>query len=489
MVADSSESQRPVRVRVAPSPTGDPHVGTGYIALFNYAFARKMGGKFILRVEDTDQARYRADSEAAIVQALKWLGLEWDEGPDVGGDFGPYHQSKRTAIYREHCETLLTNGSAYRCFCSKETLADIREKCKQEKRNPPMYDKRCKTIDPQEAAKRAAAGETHVVRLAIPEEGTIKFSERLRGESEFSVSQIDEQILLKSDGFPTYHLASVVDDHLMEITHVIRAEEWISSTPKHVLLYQGFGWQEPEWIHMPLLRNTDRSKISKRKNPVSINYYRDIGILPDALRNFLSIMGYSFGDDKEVFELAEMVEGFSWDRVSLGGPVFDQDKLRWMNEQYIHKLSHAELVEELIGWRYGREHLLEVAPLIHKRIKTLGDFASATEYMFSGDVDYTPFADKLNIPDVKKKDLRKGILELVEDFDGLDGFCAEDLEATARAFCEKKGWKPKHVFMLLRIGSTGRKASPPLFETMVVIGKEITRRRLRNLATFIGTMK
>jgi glutamyl-tRNA synthetase len=488
MVADSSDSQRPVRVRVAPSPTGDPHVGTGYIALFNYVFARKMGGKFILRIEDTDQARYRAESEAAIMQALHWLGVSWDEGPDCGGDYGPYHQSKRTAIYTEHCESLITAGKAYRCFCSAERLTELREQARAEKRNP-KYDGKCRALDPAEAKGRADGGESCVVRMAVPKEGTIKFQDRLRGEVEIAVEQLDEQVLMKSDGFPTYHLANVVDDHLMEISHVVRAEEWISSTPKHVLLYQGFGWEQPEWIHMPLLRNTDKSKISKRKNPVSINYYRDIGVLPDALRNFLSIMGYSLGDDKEVFGLDEMIERFDWDRVSLGGPVFDQDKLRWMNEQYIHKLSHEELVDELMGWRYGREHLLAIAPLIRERIKTLGDFASATEYMFTGDVDYAPFADKLKIPDVKKKDLRKGLLELVEDYDKLDGFDADELEATSRAFCEKKGWKPKHVFMLLRIGSTGRKASPPLFDTMVVIGKEITRRRLRNLAAYIGSLK
>lgn len=487
MAADSSD-KRPVRVRVAPSPTGDPHVGTGYIALFNYAFARKMGGKFILRIEDTDQARYRAESEAAIGQALRWLGIEWDEGPDVGGEYGPYHQSKRTELYREQCEILVTTGKAYRCFCSAERLTELREQARAEKRNP-KYDGLCKSIPPEDAKRRAEAGESCVVRMAVPGEGTIKFLDRLRGQVEISVEQLDDQVLLKSDGFPTYHLANVVDDHFMEISHVIRAEEWVSSTPKHVLLYQAFGWQAPEWIHMPLLRNTDKSKISKRKNPVSINYYRDIGILPDALRNFLGIMGYSFGDDREVFGLEEMVEGFSWERVSLGGPVFDQDKLRWMNEQYIHKLTYEELVDELIAWRYGREHLLKMAPLIRERIKTLGDFATATEYMMSADVDYTPLADKLKIPDVKKKDLRKGILELVDDFDKLDGFQAEELEATSRAFCERKGWKPKHVFMLLRIGSTGRKASPPLFETMVVIGKEITRRRLRDLAAFIGKMK
>ncbi len=484
----ADDQQRPVRVRVAPSPTGDPHVGTGYIALFNYVFARKMGGKFILRIEDTDQTRYRADSEAAITDALGWLGITWDEGPDVGGDYGPYHQSKRTGIYREHCEKLVDESKAYRCFCTSERLTELREKARAEKRNP-KYDGHCRNLDAAESKRRADAGEPFVIRMKVPAEGSIKFQDRLRGDVEISVEQLDDQVLLKSDGFPTYHLANVVDDHLMEISHVIRAEEWISSTPKHVLLYQAFGWEAPEWIHMPLLRNLNKSKISKRKNPVSIHYYRDVGILPDALRNFLSIMGYSFGGDREVFGLEEMVEGFSWDRVSLGGPVFDQDKLRWMNEQYIHKLTPEELADALVEWRYNRDRLVAIAPLIHKRIKTLSDFATATEYMFSGSVDYAPFADKLAVPDVSKKDLVKRLGELIEDYDRLIGFEAEELEATARAFCEKKGWKPKHVFPLLRIGATGRKASPPLFDTMAIIGKDLCRRRLRELAEFIKKMK
>lgn len=486
--APEEDTARPVRVRIAPSPTGDPHVGTGYIALFNYAFARKMGGKFILRIEDTDQARYRADSEAAITDALNWLGVTWDEGPDIGGDYGPYHQSKRTAIYREHCERLIEEGKAYRCFCTAERLAELREQARAEKRNP-KYDGFCKGLGAAESKTRADAGDAYVVRMIVPSEGTIKFTDRLRGDVEISVEQIDDQVLLKSDGFPTYHLANVVDDHLMKISHVVRAEEWISSTPKHVLLYQAFGWEAPEWVHMPLLRNNNKSKISKRKNPVSIHYYRDIGILPGALRNFLSIMGYSFGDDREIFSLDEMIEGFSWDRVSLGGPVFDQDKLRWMNEQYIHALSPDELADALVEWRYHRERIRAIAPLIHKRIKTLSDFAFATEYMFSADLDYEPFAGELKIPEVSKKDLVKGIEALADDYDQIIGFDAEELETVTRAFCERTGWKAKHLFPILRIGSTGRKASPGLFETMAVIGKDICRVRLRALAAFIKTLK
>jgi len=487
-MSSATGENQPVRVRVAPSPTGDPHVGTAYIALFNHVFARASGGKFVLRIEDTDQARYRADSERAILDALRWIGLTWDEGPDVGGNFGPYRQSERTDIYREHLTKLIDSGSAYRCFCSAERLAEVRDKLRAEKKNP-RYDGHCRGMDAQESQKRALSGESHTVRLAVPTEGTIRFEDKLRGEVEISVEQLDDQILLKSDGFPTYHLANVVDDHLMEITHVVRAEEWISSTPKHVLLYKAFDWQQPEWIHMPLLRNTDKSKISKRKNPVSINYYRDVGILPHALLNFLGIMGWSFGGDRETFSVDEMVEVFSWDRVSLGGPVFDQDKLRWMNEQYIHKLSYEELADEIIAWRLSKEQLVRVLPLVRERIKQLDEFVFATDWLYRGDLDYTAIEDKLVIPDVKNKDLRKAILALIESYEALLTFDAESLEAASREFADAKGWKTKHAFMLLRLATTGRKASPPLFETMEIIGKEIVRRRLRNVAELVGKRK
>ena len=484
----SHAPQAPVRVRVAPSPTGDPHVGTAYIALFNYVFAKSRGGAFVLRIEDTDRSRSREDSERQILEALRWLGLTWDEGPDVGGAAGPYRQSERSETYREHAAMLVDRGSAYPCFCTAERLAELRERQKAEKATL-GYDGACRTLDPGRARERARAGESHTIRLAAPQSGVITVDDELRGRVEISAEQIDDQVLLKSDGFPTYHLANVVDDHLMEISHVIRAEEWISSTPKHVLLYEAFGWPQPTWFHMPLLRNKDKSKISKRKNPVSINYYRDAGILPRALLNFLGVLGWSYGDDIEKFTLAEMVERFTWDRVSLGGPVFDTDKLRWMNEQYLHELSHEELVDALLDWRLGREHLVRVAELVRERIKQLNEFIPATAFFFSGDLDYEPVADKLHIPETPNKDVKKAILELVERYEQAEEWRASELESISRGFCEDKGLKTKHVFMLLRLGTTGRKASPPLFETMAVLGKELTRRRLRQAADFIAAKK
>jgi glutamyl-tRNA synthetase len=488
MVDERSNHDRPVRVRVAPSPTGDPHVGTAYIALFNYVFAKSRGGRFVLRIEDTDRARSRADSERLILEALRWLGLSWDEGPDVGGAYGPYRQSERSQIYREHAQILVDRGRAYPCFCTAERLAELREQQKAAKQAI-GYDRACRALDPADAKRRVEAGEAHTVRLAAPTEGTLAIDDMLRGRVEISAEQIDDQVLLKSDGFPTYHLANVVDDHLMEISHVIRAEEWISSTPKHVLLYEAFGWDAPVWIHMPLLRNADKSKISKRKNPVSINYYRDAGILPHALLNFLGVLGWSYGDDIEKFKLEQMIERFTWERVSLGGPVFDTDKLRWMNEQYLHELSHEELVEALLSWRLSREHLLQIAVLVRERIKQLNEFIPATEFFFSGDLDYEGVIDKMRIPDTPNKDVRKALLELVERYEQLEDWQAEALEAASRAFCDASGLKTKHVFMLLRLAVTGRKASPPLFDTMAVLGKELTRRRLRQAAELIGKQK
>ena len=477
---------RPVRVRIAPSPTGDPHVGTAYIALFNYAFARQQGGTFVLRVEDTDQARARADSEQMIFDALRWTGLSWDEGPDIGGPYGPYRQSERGEHYRTHAAMLLERGQAYRCFCTPERLDKVRAQQLADKATL-GYDRHCRDLDPADGMRRAAAGEPHVIRLRVPLAGPIEFTDRLRGVVSRDAKEIDDQVLLKSDGMPTYHLANVVDDHLMEITHVIRAEEWISSTQKHVLLYRAFGWELPEFIHMPLLRNTDKSKISKRKHPVSINYYRDIGILPQALLNFLGNLGWSFGGDREKFTLAEMIEVFSWDRISLGGPVFDLDKLTWLNEQYIHELSYEQLADTLIAWRLDKAYLLKVLPLVRERVKKLADVIPTTEYFFSADLDYSAVLADMAVPEVEPGKLGKGLLDFVERFEARDGFAKEMLEEVARQWAEAQGWKTKHAFMLLRLAVTGRKASPPLFETMAVLGKEITRRRLRRAAEVVAS--
>jgi glutamyl-tRNA synthetase len=472
-----------VRVRIAPSPTGDPHVGTAYIALFNYVFAKKHGGQFILRIEDTDRARSTADSEAAILRALRWVGVAWDEGPDVGGPCGPYRQSERSEIYKTEADKLLASGAAYRCFCTAERLEQMRAAAKG--KSFVGYDGHCRGVDRAESDRRASAGEAFVVRLAMPKVGETVFTDRLRGELRFDNTQIDDQILLKSDGFPTYHLANVVDDHLMGITHVIRAEEWLSSTPKHVELYKAFGWQAPEWIHMPLLRNADKSKISKRKNPVSLDYYRAAGFLPEALLNYLGTMGWSISGDREHFSLAEMIEAFTFDRMSLGGPVFDLVKLSAMNADYLRALDDNSVVKRMREWRLGDEYLKQLVPLVRQRMQRLDEFLPLTEFFFSGDLDYSAVAKDLVPKNRIAKDVADCLFGFVEALDVQRDFSHTALEAATRAYAEKIGWDAKELFMVVRMAATARKATPPLFETLAVLGRDLTRRRLRLCAEHI----
>ena len=330
-----------VRTRIAPSPTGDPHVGTAYIALFNRCFAHQHGGEFVLRIEDTDRQRSTGKSEQDILSSLKWLGLTWDEGPGCEGDLGPYRQSERSEIYSNHIQQLLDNGSAFRCFCTPERLDELRKQQMQDK-SQPGYDGHCLSLSQTECENKCAAGESHVVRMKVPREGQCTFNDMLRGEISIDWAQIDLQVLLKADGMPTYHLANVVDDHLMEISHVIRGEEWINSAPKHILLYQYFGWELPVFCHLPLLRNVDKSKLSKRKNPTSIRYYEAMGYLPEALLNYLGMMGWTMPTGEEKFSLTEMEASFDISRISLGGPIFDIEKLDWLNG----KIIREELTDE-----------------------------------------------------------------------------------------------------------------------------------------------
>ncbi len=469
-----------VRVRIAPSPTGDPHVGTAYIALFNYVFAKKNQGQFILRIEDTDQTRSTKESETAILRALHWVGLAWDEGPDVGGPYGPYRQSERTSIYQEHADSLVKKGAAYPCFCTAERLEALRRTQRAEGK-PPGYDRLCRFLPKEEVSARLKQGETHVIRLAMPTQGQTSFKDGLRGEIIIENETIDDQVLLKSDGFPTYHLANVVDDHLMKITHVIRAEEWIVSTPKHVQLYKAFGWQAPLFFHMPLLRNPDRSKISKRKNPVSLDYYRDAGFFPEALLNFLALMGFSFGENREKFSLQEMIGVFDFSKLHTGEPVFDLKKLTWLNSLYLREMPPKELLRRLREWRLSDEYLLRLLPLEQERIEVLSEFIPAVSFFLSGDLDFSSVARQM-VPKGKDAQTTAQVLsELVEHLEEQTktGFTHANLEPACRSFAEKAGWKTKELFMAIRLGITGRTAAPPLFDTMEVLGKDLTRRRLR----------
>jgi glutamyl-tRNA synthetase len=479
-----------VRTRIAPSPTGDPHVGTAYVALFNYALARQSGGSFVLRIEDTDQKRSTAASERQILDSLKWLGLDWNEGPDVGGAFGPYRQSERTAIYREHVEKLVAKGAAYPCFCTRERLDELRAEQKAAKGRL-GYDGLCRSVEPEEARRRREASEEHVIRLAMPTEGETIAHDLLRGAVVIANAQVDDQVLLKSDGHPTYHLANVVDDHLMGITHVIRAEEWISSLPKHVQLYRAFGWELPVFCHLPLLRNADKSKISKRKNPVSLDYYRQGGILPEALLNYLALMGWAMPDERDQFSLDEFVAAFRLEDISLGGPVFDLDKLGWLNGKYIRDLEADELLARLRGNVLSDEYLGAILPLVQERIDTLADFVAYAEFFFVGELSFDEAAlAKLVAKGRTPPQTAKAFRVLLEDhLDGVLEWRAATIEDAMRSFCEGNDWTPKELFMPVRIAVTGRTATPPLFETMEVLGKARCRWRLRRAMETLRGMK
>jgi len=479
-----------VRTRLAPSPTGDPHVGTAYVALFNYALAKKHGGTLVLRIEDTDRKRSNVESERMILAALGWLGLSWDEGPDVGGAHGPYRQSERSEIYREHARRLVAGGAAYPCFCTRERLTEVRAR-QRERKEQLGYDRLCRNLDPEEARRRVEAAEAHVVRLAMPTEGESVVDDLLRGEIRIPALQSDDQVLLKSDGFPTYHLANVVDDHLMSITHVIRAEEWISSLPKHVQLYRAFGWPEPVFCHLPLLRNQDRSKISKRKNPVSLDYYRSAGFLPEAVLNYPALMGWAMPDGREEFTLEEFVDAFELERVTLGGPVFDVDKLTWLNGRYIRELGTEELLARLRNGLLSDGYLRRILPLVQERIDRLEDFVDYAAFFFVGDLSYDePERSKLVAKGHKPPETAKAFRLLVEEYlDPLLSWDAESLEGALRGFCEARGWTPKELFMPIRVAVTGRTATPPLFETMAVLGKERCRSRLRSAIACLRSMK
>ncbi len=471
-------SEQEVRVRVAPSPTGDPHVGTAYQALFNYAFAKGRGGTFILRIEDTDQVRSTPESEAAILASLQWLGLRWDEGPDIGGPHGPYRQSERTAVYREHVDRLLTEGKAYRCFCTKQRLDEMRARQGAET----GYDRHCRDLDLPESA-----GESFVVRLKVPREGECVMHDLLRGEIRKDWASVDDQIILKSDGFPTYHLANVVDDHLMGVNHVIRGEEWINSVPKHLKLYEAFGWEPPVFCHLPLLRNNDanKSKLSKRKNPTSINYYREAGYLPEALLNFLGMMGWLMPDGSEKFTLEDMCRHLELEKISLGGPVFDVDKLRWLNARYIREDYSAEELQRLIEtWALNRERLGRIMPLVQPRLETLADWGFLTAPFFADAVPALPeeLVMKGKDPEETAEILQMTIWRLEQQRD----FTAPALDALLRETAEALGLKLRVLLGPLFVALSGRRAWTPLFDSMAILGSDMVRMRLRRAVENLG---
>ena len=472
-----------VRTRVAPSPTGDPHLGTAYMALFNCAFAKKHGGQFVLRIEDTDQARSTTESEQVIFDALRWMGLEWDEGPDIGGPYGPYRQSDRLAHYTKHAAELVERGHAFHCFCSKERLAELR-RAQQSAGETPRYDGHCIGMDESVKARRVESGEVHVIRLRVPDDGECTFEDGLRGAITIPWQQVDMQVLVKSDGFPTYHLAVVVDDHQMDITHVLRGEEWISSVPKHVLLYQYFGWDMPSHYHLPLLRNSDQTKMSKRRNPTSINYYQRCGYLPEALLNYLALMGWSMPDEREIFGFDEMVEALDVDRMSTGAPVFDTEKLNWLNGQYIRGMSSSAFMDRVADWAVNRERLAELVPLIQERTERFIDLLPQVDYLLGerAEITQASFAHK----DLGEGDCLRILDQTLRTLERMRSWQRDDLFEELKSLAEAMDVKFRDFLFPLFVAVSGREVSLPLFDSMAFLGSDLTRTRIRTAIDALG---
>jgi glutamyl-tRNA synthetase len=462
-----------VRVRFAPSPTGALHIGGARTVLFNYLYARKHGGRFVLRIEDTDRRRRVESSLETILEGLRWLGLNWDEGPDVGGPYFPYVQSERLSHYHAAVERLLAGGKAYRCFCTPERLEAMNTELARLKR-PPMYDRTCLSLPEREVAARFSAGERNTVRQLIPPGRTV-VHDLLRGDIEFDNATLDDQVLLKSDGYPTYHLAATVDDHLMEISHVIRADEWLPSFPKHVLLYQALGWEPPVFAHVPPVVGPDRKKLSKRRGAPPLVDFREMGYLPEAMVNFLAFLGWSPGTGEEIMSLEQLAAAFELEKVQVSPAVFDPDKLDSVNGQYIRALPAAEFVERLKPFvPYLSGALLEhAAPLIQTRLKRLDQARDLLAFLTAAPTELPrDLVPKNRGPLETARILQEARVKFEE------GEVGPGLEGPLRELAATMGWKPSELFMTLRIALTGSKVTPPLLESAALLGRSACLSRI-----------
>ena len=477
----------PVRVRYAPSPTGEPHVGNVRTAIFNWLFARHHGGSLIIRVEDTDRARMVEGSTEELLDALRWLGLDWEEGPDIGGDYGPYYQSQRLDLYRQVVDRLLETGSAYTCYCSPERLAEIRKEQSRRKQTS-GYDRRCRDLSDEERRSAESDGTASVVRFKMPLDGVTELDDIVRGVVSFENRLIDDFVALKSDGFPTYHLANVVDDHHMEISHVLRADEWLSSAPRHVQLYKALDWEPPRFAHLPIILAPDRSKLSKRHGATSILEYRRMGYLPEAMVNFLSLLGWSLDDKTDLIATEELIGHFTLDRVGRAGAVFNTEKLDWMNGAYIRMLTPEQLVDTLLEyWRQvppqeipelpDSEHMAAIVPLVQDRVKTLAEVAPLIPFFFVKEVKYEAF-------ELVQKGMdaggTKAMLEVASDrLAELSSFDTESIEGLLRPLGQDLNVKVGQLLGTLRVAATGLRVSPPIFETLEALGQERTLESIR----------
>ncbi|MGB3815857.1 MAG: glutamate--tRNA ligase [Shinella sp.] len=475
-----------VRVRIAPSPTGEPHVGTAYIALFNYLFAKKHNGTFILRIEDTDATRSTPEFEQKVLDALKWCGLEWSEGPDIGGPYGPYRQSDRKDIYRPYVDKIVANGHGFKCFCTPERLEQMRE-AQRAAGKPPKYDGLCLHLSAEEVTKRVDAGEPHVVRMKIPTEGSCKFVDGVYGPVEIPWDAVDMQVLLKADGMPTYHMANVVDDHMMKITHVARGEEWLASVPKHILIYQYLGLEPPVFMHLSLMRNHDKSKLSKRKNPTSISYYSALGYLPEALMNFLGLFFVQIAEGEELLTMEQLAEKFDPENLSKAGAIFDIQKLDWLNGRWLREqLTEEEFTRRVLEWAMENDRVRQGLKLSQSRISKLGELPDLAGFLLKSDLGLTPEAF------AKVKSTPEEILEVLNqvqpDLEKMPEWTVESIEAELRASADRLGKKLKVVVAPLFVAVSGSSRSLPLFDSMAILGRSVVRQRLKVAAQVVASM-
>ena len=481
----------PVRVRYAPSPTGEPHVGNIRTAIFNWLFARNQAlqGKeavFLVRIEDTDVARRVKGAIEATLEALRWLGLDWDEGPDKGGPYGPYIQSQRLSLYQEAARRLVEQGDAYHCYCSPERLEQLRRE-QRAIQQPPGYDRRCRDLNLTQRREFEAQSITPVVRFKMPLEGATLCQDLIRGGVEFENRLQDDFVILKSDGYPTYHLASVVDDHLMETTHVLRAEEWLSSLPRHLKLYQALGYPEPLFGHLPMILGPDRAKLSKRHGATSVLEYQRLGYLPEAMINFLALLGWSLDDRTEILSRDQLIQHFSLERITPSAAIFNQEKLAWLNGVYLRQLPPPELMQQLRPFLEERlpssvsrplndAYLQDITPLVQERLKTLAEGPELTSFFFAETLDYDP---ALLLGQLQDRDTASNALkQATAGLEGLATWEASELESFLRPLAGELDLKTGQLFGVIRVAMTGRTAAPPLFQTMAVLGRERCLRRL-----------
>jgi nondiscriminating glutamyl-tRNA synthetase len=466
-----------VRTRIAPSPTGPLHIGTARTALFNYLFARKMNGTFIMRLEDTDTRRNKPEYEQGLYDGLKWLGLGWDEGPDVGGEYGPYRQSERTSIYAQHLQVLEEKGAVYPCFCTPEEL-DIERREQQKAKLTPKYSRKCASLSKEESQKLIDEGKRHTVRFRVPDK-VIKFHDLVRGDVEFDCATIGDFVVVKPNGGYIFHLTNIVDDVTMGITHVVRGEDHLSNTPKHIALGEAMGYGPLQYAHIPLILNPDRSKMSKRKSQTSIATFMEQGYIPEAMVNFLAFLGWSPGEDEDVFSLEELCQRFTLEAVNKSSSIFDQDKLDWLNGCYLRQMPLDELEAKLLLHMpegIDLDYFKRIVPLIRERLKVYDEIEEKTSFFFSDNLEYDT---ELIVAKKQTADESKNALQLLkEKLSSLEEFSVDGIECELRPLAEELGWKVGPLFMIVRVAVTGSKATPPLFETMKVLGKERCVKRL-----------